>query len=81
MQAMMAALQRRLDQNLSHRERQFFSHSLDNLSITSGTVVELDKWTITAFEVEFRRKIGSGGLCVMSFHTMLASNTEQRRGF
>jgi hypothetical protein len=70
MQAMMAALQRRLDQNLSHRERQFFSHSLESLSITSGIVAELDRWTITAFEVEFGRKIGSGGLCVMSFCTM-----------
>jgi hypothetical protein len=81
MQAMMAALQRRLDQNSSQREQQFLSHSLENLSMISGTVAELDKWTITAFEVEFRRKIGSGGLCVMSFRTMLTSNTEQRRGF
>jgi hypothetical protein len=61
--SMMASLQRCLEQRPTRdRERQFYSHSLEYLSIASGSVVELDKWTITSFEVEFGQKIGSGGL-------------------
>jgi 2'-5' RNA ligase len=61
--SMMASLQRYLDQRPARdRERQFYSHSLECLSIASGCVVELDKWTITPFEVEFGPEIGSGGL-------------------
>ena len=78
----MASLQRRLDQNSSSdREQRFYSHSLHNLSIASGTVVELDKWTITSFEVEFRTKIGSGGLYVIfttpisTTHSLLTLNS------
>jgi hypothetical protein len=64
----MASLQRYLDQRPARdRERQFYSHSLECLSIASGSVVELDKWTITPFEVEFGPEIGSGGLYVILF--------------
>jgi hypothetical protein len=72
---MMAALRKYLDQRpVGDRERQFYSHSLDSLSIASGSVVELDKWTITPFEVEFGSKIGSGGLYVTLFMFALTPN-------
>jgi hypothetical protein len=63
--AMMASLQRRLEQHsTSDHERPFYSHSIQCLSVASGgVIVELDRWTITSFEVEFGQKIGSGGLC------------------
>jgi hypothetical protein len=68
MRAMMASLQRYLDQRpAGDRERKFCSHSLECLSIASGRVVELDKWTITPFEVQFGPEIGTGGLYVVLF--------------
>jgi hypothetical protein len=52
--AMMASLQKSLYQcSTEDRERQFYSQSLEYLSILSGKVVKLDKWAITSFEVEF----------------------------
>lgn len=61
--AMIVSLQRRLDQRSDgDRERQFFSHVLRYLIITSGLRVELQNWMITSYEVEFGPKIGSGGL-------------------
>jgi hypothetical protein len=61
--AMMVSLQRRLD-NLSdsEQERQFFSHALRYLTTASGRQVEMENWMITSYEVEFGRRIGSGGL-------------------
>ena len=64
--AMMISLQRRLD-NVSDgdQERQFFSHALRYLTTASGRQVEMESWMITSYEVEFGRRIGSGGLCVL----------------
>jgi hypothetical protein len=64
--AMMVSLQRRLD-NFSDgdQERQFFSHALRYLITASGRQVEMESWMITSYEVEFGRRIGSGGLCVL----------------
>jgi hypothetical protein len=61
--AVMTFLQRQLDQGLGGgRERQFLSHSLRYLSITSGYQVKLESWMITSFDVEFGPEIGAGGL-------------------
>jgi len=64
--AMMVSIQRRLD-NFSDgdRERQFFSHALRYLITASGHQVEMENWMITSYEVEFGRRIGSGGLYVL----------------
>ena len=60
---MMVSLQRRLD-HLSDgdQEREFFSHTLEYLSTTSGHEVQMENWMITPYEVEFGPQIGSGGL-------------------
>ena len=62
--ALTASLQRRLQgrSNNDERERQFFRHSLRYLTTSSGHQVELENWTITSYDVEFGREIGSGGL-------------------
>jgi hypothetical protein len=63
MLAMMASLQRRLDSLVEgERERRFLICSLAYLQRASGEQVELEDWTITAFDVEFGKKIGSGSL-------------------
>ena len=60
---MMASLHRRLAQQLRvDREHEFFTHSLQLLTTVSGQQVELKTWTITPYEVEYKRKIGYGGL-------------------
>jgi len=61
--AMMASLQRRLDQQIGEdREHQFFSRTLRYLSTTSGHYVQLEDWMLTSFDVEFGPEIGTGGL-------------------
>lgn len=61
--AMMTSLHRRLAQQLRvDREHEFFTHSLQLLTTVSGQQVELKTWTITPYEVEYKRKIGYGGL-------------------
>jgi hypothetical protein len=68
--AMMILLERRLRiQTDEDRERQFFSHTLQYLTTSSGYQVELEDWTITSFEVEFGQEVGSGGLCVCFFRS------------
>jgi hypothetical protein len=65
MMAMMASLQRHLDErSATDQELHFFSHSLQYLSTYSGQHVKLEHWMVTAFEVEFGRQIGAGGLFV-----------------
>jgi hypothetical protein len=73
----MVSIQKRLDQThfTSDRERQFYSHSLNHLSTSSGCIVEIDKWTITSLEVEFGPKIGSGGLYVFSSSKRYAAHS------
>lgn len=67
MLAIMATIQRRLDDKLdSDRERQFFSHSLMYMSQTRGMQLEMQSWTVTRHEVDFERIIGSGGLSVVA---------------
>jgi hypothetical protein len=84
--AMMVSLQQRLD-NFSDgdRERQSVSHALQYLTTASGRQVEMESWMITPYEVEFRRRIGSGGLCVLLLRSWpafcaLISNLPQRAG-
>jgi hypothetical protein len=63
---MMVSLQRRLDHpSDGDRERQFFSHTLEYLTTTSGRQVKMENWMITPYEVEFGPLIGSGGLSVV----------------
>jgi len=63
MLAMMASMQRRLDSRVEgERERRFLIHSLAYLQRASGEQVKLEDWMITAFDVEFGKKIGSGSL-------------------
>jgi hypothetical protein len=63
MVAMMASLQRRLKHSVGdERERRFFTHSLAYLHRESGERIPLENWTITSFDVEFGKKIGSGSL-------------------
>jgi hypothetical protein len=63
--AMMISLQRRLDTGSDEgRERQFYTHTLQCLTTTSGQHVEMEEWMVASLEVEFGHKIGSGGLYV-----------------
>jgi len=65
MMAVMVSLHKRLETGtVKERERRFFTHSLRHLKILSGCSVEAEEWTITSYEVEFGREIGSGGLYV-----------------
>ena len=45
-----------------NQECQFFSHVLRYLTMSTGLQVELQDWMILPYEVEFRQKIGTGGL-------------------
>jgi hypothetical protein len=66
MMAILASLQKQLtDGSATNREQQFYRQTLRHLSNFSGIQVELDTWTITAFEVEMGPEIGSGGLYVI----------------
>jgi hypothetical protein len=63
---MIVSLQRHLDHcSDGDPERKFFLHVLLHLTTASGIRVELQNWMITSYEVEFDRKIGSGGLYVI----------------
>ena len=82
MKAMMASLHRRLAQHLPadrehvvDREHAFFTHSLQLLTTVSGEQIESHSWTITSYEVDFGRKIGSGGLYELS-HIMAGQSTD-----
>ena len=62
--AIIVSLKRRLDtRSDGDRELQFFSHVLRYLTTSTGQQVELQRWMITSYEVEFGRMIGAGGLC------------------
>jgi hypothetical protein len=64
--ATMVSLRRRLNHpSDDDRARQFFSHTLQYLTATSGRQVEIENWMITSYEVEFGPQIGSGGLYVL----------------
>jgi hypothetical protein len=54
-------LETRLDE---HRERQFYTHTLQRLTTTSGQHVEFEECMVASLEVVFGHKIGSGGLYV-----------------
>lgn len=72
--AVMVSLRRRLDNRLDgDRERDFFSHVLGYLTVSSGLQVNLQNWMITSYEVEFGPQIGSGGLYVSHSYLGLAS--------
>lgn len=60
--AIMASLQRHLQESLDTRERQFYTSSLRQISVSSGSYADLESWTITSYDVEFGPIIGSGGL-------------------
>ena len=63
---MMVSLERRLQTGSDeNRERQFFTHTLQYLTTSSGRQVEMEEWIITSYEVEFGHEIGSGGLYVL----------------
>ena len=69
MNAMMASLQRLIDQKSGppDPELQFMIHANRYLATASGRPVALDSWTITSLEVEMGPVIGSGGLYVFLF--------------
>jgi hypothetical protein len=68
MNAMMASLQRLIDQKSGAApELQFMTHANHYLATASGCQVSLDSWTITPLEVELGPVIGSGGLYVILF--------------
>jgi hypothetical protein len=64
--AIQASLQKLLtDRSATNQEHQFYQESLRHISNLSGIQVELNTWTITAFEVDMGPEIGSGGLYVV----------------
>jgi hypothetical protein len=70
MMAIQASLQKLLtDRSATNQEHQFYQESLRHISNLSGIQVELNTWTITAFEVDMGPEIGSGGLYVI--HSIL----------
>jgi hypothetical protein len=63
MMAMMATLQKLVTkQLLGEREHSFCTRTLNYLATKSRRHIELKGWMITAYEVEFGKEIGSGGL-------------------
>jgi hypothetical protein len=74
--AIQALLQKQLtDRSVPSREQQFYQQSLRHISNLSGIQVELNAWTITAFEVDMGPEIGSGGLYVI--HSILFVRTSR----
>jgi hypothetical protein len=45
-------------------EYKFYSQSLRRLSIVSGQTLDVEDWMVTVYEVDYKEKIGSGGLYV-----------------
>ena len=77
MNAMMASLQRLIDQKSgASPELQFMTHANRYLATASGCQVSLDRWTITPLEVELGPVIGSGGLYVILFKSEHRFNCE-----
>ena|ERR1700692_594859 len=78
--AIMVSLQRRLvTGSETNREQQFFEHTLQLLTTSSGHHVEMEDWMITPYDVEFGHEIGSGGLygfiflsCMWAYCSMYA---------
>lgn len=61
--AMIVSLQRHIEQRMGGaREQQFFSHSLEYLTTSSGRQIQMESWMVTTYDVEFGHEIGSGGL-------------------
>jgi hypothetical protein len=59
---MMTSLHRCLAQQPGVHEHAFYTHSLQLLTIISGEQADTNNWTVTLYEVEFKKKIGYGGL-------------------
>jgi hypothetical protein len=64
MLAIMTSLKKFMtNRHCGEREYRFISSTLDYLtSVTGEQLVDIDSWTITAYDVEFGAVIGSGGL-------------------
>ncbi|KAJ7709305.1 kinase-like domain-containing protein [Mycena metata] len=68
-QAMMVSIRRGINrledtqdsQGGGFREQQFYSHTLQYLTSTSGQSVELEDWIISPFDVDRGEEIGAGG--------------------
>ncbi|KAF7340286.1 Kinase-like protein [Mycena venus] len=63
MLAMMVSIERRMDENRSgtNPEQNFYSHTLQYFTSTSGQHVKLEDWMISPFDVDYGPEIGSGG--------------------
>ncbi|KAJ6618043.1 hypothetical protein B0H10DRAFT_1276144 [Mycena sp. CBHHK59/15] len=60
--AMMVSIERRLDRhNRNDTEHGFYSHALHYLRSTSGKMIKLEDWMISAFDVDYGPEIGAGG--------------------
>jgi len=58
----MVSLQRRSQTTGSDAEKRFLTRAHQNLSAATGEQMKVESWMITSYDVEFGRKIGSGGL-------------------
>ena len=64
----MVLLHRRLTQQPGVHEHAFYMHSLQILITISGEQVDINNWTVTLYNVEFKKKIGHGGLYKLTRH-------------
>ncbi|KAF8212693.1 hypothetical protein K438DRAFT_1957310 [Mycena galopus ATCC 62051] len=63
--AMMVCIQNQLKrQNVDRAEQEFYTHTLEYLTSRSGRQVEIKRWMIASFEVEYENseEIGAGDL-------------------
>lgn len=61
--AIIATFKRRLDENKGEQEElMFFKQGLRYLLAASGQQVDINPWTVSWFDVDFREIIGAGGL-------------------
>jgi len=58
----MVSLQRLSQTTSSDAEKRFLTRAHQNLSATTHEQMKVESWMITSYDVEFGRKIGSGGL-------------------
>lgn len=59
----MVSIQKQLNsRSVNRAEQDFYTHTLQYLTLRSGQNVKIEEWMISPFEIEYGSEIGTGGL-------------------